>query len=149
MSDINDIVEYEEQITSFRGKYGFLSNFHECPIEYPYASGIYFKSSEHIYLAHKAKYKKDYEFIRNHPFEGLKESSRMIPLRDDWDDVKYEIMMEALLDKFTQNYNLWDKLVNTGDIPIIEGNSWHDNEWGDCMCDKCSKIEGQNKLGNL
>lgn len=32
---------------------------------------------------------------------------------------------------------------------IVEGNYWHDNYWGNCTCDKCKNIEGQNKLGKI
>jgi hypothetical protein len=31
----------------------------------------------------------------------------------------------------------------------LEGNNWHDNTWGNCLCDKCKGIEGKNLLGNI
>ena len=35
------------------------------------------------------------------------------------------------------------------DIMLIEGNYWHDNYWGNCLCPKCKEIEGQNQLGKI
>lgn len=140
--------EYDEIINSFRGKYGFLSNFHECTIRKDLVGKVY-RSSEHYFVAHKAKHEADHEMLRNHPFDGLKTAGREVELRDDWEEVKVDIMMEALLEKFTQNHELWDKLVATGDTPIIEGNTWHDNFYGDCSCPKCKNIEGKNVLGKL
>ena len=144
--NISDIMTFRDEIRSFRGEYGFLSNFHKCDIIY---NDKLYPSSEHLYLSQKATNNKDHEFIRTHSFTGLKDASRNISLRDDWSDVKYEIMQEALLLKFTQNDYLRDKLIGTGDMIIIEGNRWHDNYYGDCMCDKCKNINGRNELGIL
>ena len=44
---------------------------------------------------------------------------------------------------------LREKLLATGNEELVEGNTWHDNIWGNCSCDCCKKIEGQNKLGKL
>ena len=37
----------------------------------------------------------------------------------------------------------------TAPAPLLEGNYWHDNYWGDCKCKTCEKTEGQNKLGRI
>ncbi len=145
---MKDFIEFEEIIDKFRGKYGYLSNFHECHLHNDF-TGKSYRSSEHYFVAHKASNDKDHEMLREHPFDGLKRAGQNIKLRDDWEEVKETIMMEALLEKFTRNHNLWDKLVATGDTPIVEGNTWHDNFYGDCICPKCEKIEGQNKLGQM
>ena len=36
-----------------------------------------------------------------------------------------------------------DKLLDTGDTELIEGNNWHDTFWGVC------KGKGQNNLGKI
>ena len=36
-----------------------------------------------------------------------------------------------------------------GIILLIEGNTWHDNYWGDCSCNRCKSKSGENMLGIL
>ena len=57
-------------------------------------------------------------------------------------------MYEILVEKFTIP-ELKEKLLATGDEYLEEGNYWHDNYWGNCHCEKCADITGQNKLGIL
>ena len=42
-----------------------------------------------------------------------------------------------------------NKLLESSNYYLIEGNNWHDNYWGKCYCAKCTKIDGQNKLGAI
>ena len=144
--NIENFLSFEKEITSFRGEYSWLSNFHKCDCLY---NNKIYPSSEHVYLAHKSTNENDHELIRGHPFDGLKSTSRKIELRNDWNEVKLEIMQIALFVKFSQHEYLKQKLLSTGNAIIIEKNSWHDNFYGDCSCPKCSKIIGQNHLGIL
>ena len=77
-----------------------------------------------------------------------KRKGRRVKLRDDWEEVKDQIMYEIVLNKFSQNEELRKKLIATGDEYLIEGNTWHDNHFGDCNCGrpKC-KQKGGNILG--
>lgn len=52
--------------------------------------------------------------------------------------------------KFKQNKHLAKRLLDTDDALLIEGNTWHDNYWGDCKCShpKCSN-KGRNALGEI
>ena len=49
--------------------------------------------------------------------------------------------------KFEQGVELRVLLLATGDAELVEGNSWHDNDWGDCWCDRCVEVLGANMLG--
>ena len=51
--------------------------------------------------------------------------------------------------KFSQNKDLQKKLLDTKDMELEETNWWHDNCWGNCVCDKCKDIIGENKLGKI
>ncbi len=143
-----DPMTEEESINSFRGEFGFLSNFHRAQFIDLFTLKVY-KSSEHFYVACKARDEADHEMLRNHPFKGLKEAGRSITMRPDWENVKESVMMEALYAKFTQNEDLKQLLLDTGDREIIEGNTWHDQYWGSCSCEKHYKTDGKNMLGEL
>jgi predicted NAD-dependent protein-ADP-ribosyltransferase YbiA (DUF1768 family) len=56
-------------------------------------------------------------------------------------------MYTLLMLKFENEY-LREKLLETGDADLIEGNRWHDKFWGKCVCDKC-KGAGENNLGRI
>ena len=57
-------------------------------------------------------------------------------------------MKQIVLTKFSNPY-LKPRLLVTEDAYLIEGNNWHDNTWGACLCDRCQGKEGMNHLGNI
>ena len=57
-------------------------------------------------------------------------------------------MLDGLRYKFAIP-ELRDKLLATGDQYLEEGNSWHDNYWGNCDCPRCKDTMGRNMLGQL
>lgn len=127
-------------INSFRGDYGFLSNFHICKIEY---NGRKFMHSEGLFQSMKT-YDEFYldKMVLLSPSES-KRFGRKVPLRSDWEEVKDECMYNTLVAKFTQNPDLAKKLLATGDALLIEGNTWNDRYWGVC------RGKGENRLGIL
>lgn len=128
-------------IDSFKGEYGFLSNFAAAQIEY---KGEIYLTSEHFFQAAKTIDDEEQKFVRIAPTPGeAKKRGKKITLRDDWDEVKDGIMREALRLKFEQNPELAKKLLATGDQELIEGNTWGDVEWGVCYG------SSENKLGQL
>ena len=58
-------------------------------------------------------------------------------------------MYDIVKAKFSQNENLRQMLLDTNNEELIEGNWWHDNCWGDCSCERCKDIKGQNNLGKI
>ena len=131
---------------SFEGKYAFLSNFYECPIQY---KGITYPTNEHFFQAMKSLKEDERKMIAAAETPGkAKRLGRSITLRADWETVKYDIMLLGLRLKFC-DIELREKLRKTGDEMLIEGNYWHDNTWGDCSCDACKDRPGRNMLGKL
>ena len=63
--------------------------------------------------------------------------------RDDWDDVKEEIMLQALRAKFTQHPELGTMLLDTKELRIVEATS-NDAYWGED-----EEGNGLNRLGEL
>lgn len=136
-------------IDSFEGKYAFLSNFYDSPfvgnideIEYP--------TVEHYFQAQKSLSLQERKMIAAAPTPGkAKRFGRHVDLRPDWEFKKLKVMKYALKRKFDTHPDLKKQLLATDDAILIEGNTWHDNFWGDCSCPKCENIAGKNNLGKL
>ncbi len=133
--------EAPTRIDEFRGKYYFLSNFYACYVLY---EGETWKTTEHAFQAMKTIDLKEREEIRKAPSPGVaKRLGRKVKMREDWEKIKDDVMYQIVLQKFKQNKDLRNALVQTGDALLIEGNSWGDFYWGMC------RGEGQNKLGHI
>jgi len=136
------------QVDSFKDKYEKFSNFYPVVIHF---EGINFPSVEHAFVASKSTdvfFRKRIAELPSEQAGKAKRMGRKIFIRPDWDIVKIAYMKRFLMQKF-----MYDEfrilLLSTGDMPIIEGNYWHDNYWGNCYCPKCKDIQGKNNLGKL
>lgn len=138
---INDcIVHDNEQIKGFFNEYKFLSNFELGEVLY---EGVRYPSSENAYQAAKSLDTNiRNKFINITPAES-KKLGRSIEVREDWEQVKYGVMYNIVLDKFIRNPKLGDLLINTGDKYLEETNYWNDKIWGVC------KGVGTNWLGKI
>lgn len=127
-------------IDSFRGKYFFLSNFYEVPVVY---EGIMYGSSEAAFQAQKCKDEKQRILFAYLKPSEAKERGRTIQLREDWEDIKFQIMYLIVYNKFDQNPELAKRLLETGAEELVEGNTWGDKIWG--------KVDGEglNLLGRI
>lgn len=126
------------------GKFGFLSNLYRCKVIY---EGIEFGSSEHAYQYGKAKSADIKEYIKSAPTPAVAciVGHGLFPwmVAPSWKDRKLQRMRDVLFAKFTQNEDLRNKLVETGDAILIE-NSKSDGFWGIGRNGK-----GKNVLGKL
>lgn len=126
------------KIDKFRGKYYFLSNFFNAQVTY---NGITYENNESAFQAQKQP-NIAHTFSHLNPSQA-KSKGRKVVLRNDWEKVKDEIMYNICLCKFTQNEELKQKLLNTGNAELIEGNTWNDTYWGIC------RGRGKNHLGKI
>lgn len=127
-------------IDKFRGKYWFLSNFYESPIE---DENITYPTVEHYFQAQKTLNREEkLKIAKATKPAKAKKMGRQVNLRKDWEDIKLQVMEKALRLKF-QDPTLRKKLIATGDEELIEGNPWEDRYWGVC------NGSGKNKLGKL
>lgn len=127
-------------INAFRNEYYFLSNFYEAPITY---EGIQYCNNEAAFQAQKVlcnEIKK--EFSNLNP-SMAKCKGRKVELRNDWEEVKFHIMHDIVKCKFSQNEDLKNKLLSTGDEYLEEGNTWGDQIWGTV------NGKGKNYLGKI
>ena len=123
--------------------YGYFSNFASYSI---YLKGRIWPTVEHYFQAQKFANTHHEEDVRR--AKTPKEAARIgrdrsRPLRADWEEVKDDVMREALHAKFTQHPDMRENLVATGNAGIVEHTA-NDSYWGDG-----GDGTGRNMLGIL
>ena len=138
----NELKRRPDEISSFRGEYGFLSNFHRAPVHW---EGLDYLNSEAAFQAAKLLSNEErMPFTMLDP-SAAKRMGRRVQLRSDWEQVKTGVMEEIVRAKFNQNTYLAAMLLQTGDAELIEGNTWGDTCWGVDM----RSGKGENRLGMI
>lgn len=134
-------------IGEFVGPYRFLSNFYYSPLK---ISGIVYPTVEHAFQAAKTLDLDEKIKISEANKPGIaKRMGRQVALRKDWEEIKDKIMYKLVLAKFRKYGRLRKQLFATDNYVLVEGNVWHDNHFGDCLCPACENIPGKNKLGKI
>jgi ribA/ribD-fused uncharacterized protein len=141
-----------ERILGFFGDYRFLSNFHSQEGVKIYIDAIdglncnakfVCDTIEHAFQASKTIIVEERREVAAAETPGkAKKLGRKVTLRSDWQEIKNDVMMELLVQKFTHPYYR-DLLLATGDAELIEDNNWGDTYWG--MCEGI----GENHLGRM
>lgn len=124
-------------------EFGFLSNFSAhgfvlaeryWPTVEHYFQAQKFVGSEHEERIRKCKTPKEAKNLGH---------SRHQPLRPDWEEVKVDVMRDALMAKFATHDQLQLALLKTGNEELVE-NAPSDYFWG------CGQLgTGKNQLGRL
>ena len=127
-------------IDSFRGNNAIFSNF----------NGLLKITAEHVFQALKGKDWDDilYVLAADSPSEA-KNRGNQIPIREDWDEIKEEVMWCVIQIKFAPGTSAAQFLLGTGDEELIEGNRWGDRFWGAEWDKELQEWIGQNVLGKL
>lgn len=126
--------------------YGCFSNFSPHGI---HLQGMHWPTVEHYYQAQKFVGTADAALIPViHAAQTPADAAalgrdRTRPVRPDWEQVKTQVMREAVLKKFLTHTDIRAILISTGDQLIVE-NSQTDYYWG-CGGDKT----GDNHLGKI
>ena len=126
-------------------KYGWLSNFHRCPMT---IGDKVYPTNEHFYQSRKALAEDFREWIRlaPNPYLAMK-AGRLLrvgkkgELDPNWDQNKLTVMLIGLFAKF-KDQELRNKLLDTGDAYLYE-DSASDTYWG------LVHGNGINNLGKL
>lgn len=132
---------------AFSGDLDFLSNMYESPI---IVNRISYSSLEAAFQSFKELDKRErlkFSKMNGYQAKGYWRNNSD-GVRLDWIEIRVEVMRRLLYIKFS-NLDLMMRLLNTGDMELVETNYWHDNFYGNCTCPKCKTIEGQNHLGRL
>lgn len=143
------------KIEQFRGEHRFLSNMYMLENWIKSPTGLAVPTVEHGYQAEKFADEKVQEAIAfAHDGNHAKKLAHYLieqgeaETHPDYDekDRKLGVMRYWVRQKFTTSLGLGDKLAATGDVPIIEGNTWGDRFWG---VDPPGSANGSNHLGRL
>lgn len=125
------------------GELGYLANYSNHGFE---LQGKYWPTVEHFYQAQKFEDTELQEKIRNASTPKIASMigrDRNNKLRENWRNIKRDIMLEGVLAKFRAHPDILKKLLNTGDEEIIE-NTDIDYYWG-CGENKT----GRNEFGKI
>jgi ribA/ribD-fused uncharacterized protein len=141
----------KQRIDRLVGDFAFLSNFAACPVTFadPGEPPVMYRSVEHAFQAAKTTdpaARKQLVAIGS-PLTA-KRFGRRVPMRDDWGDLRGAVMRDLLRQKFRVE-PFRSQLLATGAAEIVEGNTWHDQLWGDCECPRHAAEPGENLLGRL
>lgn len=115
--------------------YGYLSNFYHAEmvidnVSYPHVEAFYqsqkFIDTDYdlaMRIAHTRNPKESKRLARSVEMSSDK--------RQQWNNgLRVTVMKKGVLHKFLTNVDLRDKLLSTGDSPLVEY-APHDNYWGD------------------
>ncbi|MEO1616481.1 MAG: NADAR domain-containing protein [Planctomycetota bacterium] len=122
-------------------EYGEFSNFAAFPIN---LQGKPWPTSEHYFQAQKFQdtgYREEIRKAKTPMIAARLGRDRKKTLRRDWESVKDDVMREAVLAKFTQNDELRNLLLGTGEAKLVE-HTTNDAYWGDG-----GDGSGKNRLG--
>lgn len=126
-----------DKINEFKGDYRFLSNF------WVEMDG---STAEHRFQALKTLDPDEQVEVLTAPTPGqAKRLGRKVTLRADWEKTKLKTMVMVVTEKFVADPELMQKLLDTGDAELIEGNTWGDTFWGVDL----ESGQGQNVLGQI
>ena len=119
------------RITSFSGPYRSLSNFEDHG------------RVEWRFQASKTLDEEERAWVLSAISAGeAKRRGRKVTLRPDWEEVKEDVMIALLREKFADP-DLAETLLATYPAELVEGNRWGDRYWGVC------RGVGENRLGVL
>jgi ribA/ribD-fused uncharacterized protein len=121
----------------------FLSNFMRAPFT---LDGFWYSTVEHYYQSQKTLDLYEGLAIReaSSPTEARTLGSK-VTLRADWHEIKLDVMRNGVRAKFEQNPALRQRLIDTGDEELVEGNHWGDEYWG--VNERTN--HGENWLGRI
>lgn len=126
----------------FREEYRFLSNFWDAPVTY---KGLTYQNAEAAFQAQKCTDEAEKLQFTTLRANEAKQLGERVQRRPDWEKVRLAIMENIVRAKFTQNEDLKQKLLATGELALEAGNTWGDTFWG---VDAKTR-EGRNHLGRI
>jgi ribA/ribD-fused uncharacterized protein len=136
-----------DRIEVFTGRYRFLSNFYRLENPIYDDTRRAFRTVENAYQAYKTFDRKERGRVAamtaveaKHWGTALRERGDQ---REDWYEINLAIMLQLGLQKYLNNPELRQWLLETDKAELIEGNNWGDTFFGVC------RGKGENWHGRL
>lgn len=149
-------------IERFRDDYFFLSNMYPLNIPITTRLGVEVYSSEQVYMADRfadpvvqlrvalARGPDDDQRIYKDGLAAKELAHELISIGEEqiaeFEVVKGALMYIAVSKKFSANPDIAEKLIDTADEELVEGNDWGDRYWG---VSPIGSKNGLNKLGKI
>lgn len=132
-------IAMQNKITSFTGKYEFLSNSYNSSFMF---DGLPYFNAEAAFQAQKTTDQViRLRFTDMMAYEA-KRKGKSIQIRPGWKNIMDDVMYRVCKAKFTES-ELADKLRSTNGCELVYGNDCNDYYWG------CCNGVGRNKLGRI
>jgi ribA/ribD-fused uncharacterized protein len=123
-------------------EFQFLSNFYPSPFSKDF---IRWETVEHYFQAHKCLKEEDFNKVWRAKYANdAKRLGHSVEVKSNWNDIKDQIMWDAIRLKFKHNEDLREMLLATDGYELVHYAPWGDDYWG---VDKDGK--GQNKQGKI
>lgn len=134
--------DFPDTINNFKGAFDFLSNRYPCRV---FWEGMEYRSAEAAFRASKCKDEKERKV-----FAGCSTDKAVLKGKDlmpypGWEDAQINIMESILQAKFEQNPTLMQKLAETGNRILLNGNNKQETFWGIDLY----SWAGENHLGRI
>ena len=143
----NQNIHKNKEINQFDGPFNFLSLAHKTNLDFPY-KGVSYGTFAGAYYAQLCPQFSDILAGFLNPYQVFKFVDKVITPEEKKDVVAIENMRDILQYKFSMPE--WGcQLKKTKDYNLIFGNMFHDNFWGQCYCDTCKSVKGENMLGKM
>lgn len=126
-----------------KDEYGCFSNFSPHPLV---IDGSFYYTSEHYFQSEKFEdftYQQSIRAAKSPMIAARMGRNKEMPLREDWEESKCEIMKKALWAKVMQHSDVREALIGTGRSEIVE-HTKNDSFWADG-----GDGSGKNMLGKL
>ena len=134
--------DFPDVINRFKGEYDFLSNRFPCRVLW---EGFEYRSAEAAFQASKCQDEMERRVYASCSTDkAIMKGKDQIPYQG-WEEDQLAIMESILRAKFEQNPSLMQKLADTGNCVLLNGNNKQETFWG---IDLYSWI-GENHLGRI
>ena len=134
--------DFPDSINQFKGEYDFWGNRYPCRILW---EGLEYRSAEVAFQASKCEDEKERKVYASCSTDKAVLKGKEQTPYSGWEEAKVGIMLSILKAKFEQNPTLMQKLSDTGNRVLLNGNNKQETFWG---IDLYSWI-GENHLGRI
>lgn len=134
--------DFPDIIDRFNGAFEYLSNRYTCKFNW---EGLSYSNAEAAFQSSKCRDTHTRRFFSTvSANKAAKRGKELVP-PEGWEEKQTEIMTSILIAKFSQNPELYNRLVATGNSLLINGNQNRETFWGVDLY----SWTGENNLGKI